>query len=417
MKILPMYICSNCGYKTITKLWKCPECGQFGTFTKEESTSISQTWQILTSTIWENKFFDLDNKEFKRVFTNWIKSNGVYLLGGHPGVGKSTLVLQLINSLKDNLNIWYFSWEEESSAIISRFKRLFNKQPDFKIYHSTNLEDILQTAKYEKLNCIIIDSIQTIYSNSISSPAWSVNQVKYCSEKISEFSKKNNIASIIIWHITKSWEIAWPKYLEHIVDVVAYLEWDKFWEYRFLRTQKNRFGPTNDVAIFQMTQKGLQPVYNLKENLLAQKEQIPGTIFTVWIDNGRPVLTMLEVLLNKTNYKFPKRTTIWVDPNRVELIIAILERYLNLNLSFYDLFINIPGEFKFMDSGLDLAIAAGILSAYKNIPTNKVFLWEISLSGKITKSKFHDKRKKEADTLPVVDFETIKYIKDLPTTF
>ena len=404
-----MYICTNCWYKTLTKLWKCPECWEFWTFKAEKKENKS--WNILQSnTKSENKFFDLNSSELKRVFTNWIKSNWVYLLGWQPGVGKSTLVLQIIENLKNNLNIGYFSWEEEPSAIIARFHRITWKIPNFKIYHSTKLEDILQTTKAENLNLIIIDSIQTIYSNEISAIAWSVNQVKYCSEKLSEFSKKNNIASIIIWHITKSWEIAWPKYLEHIVDVVAYLEWDKFWEYRFLRTQKNRFWPTNDVAIFQMTQEWLKPVYNLKENLLQQKESIPGTVLTVWIDNWRPVLTTLEVLLNKTNYKFPKRTTIWVDPNRVELIIAILERYLNLNLGFYDIFINIPWEFKFTDSGLDLAIAAGILSAYKNKDTDKVYIGEISLSGKINKSKFHEKRKKEAETLPVVDYTNLKHI-------
>ena len=407
-----MYTCTNCWYKTITKLWRCPECWEFGTFKAEEKEN--KTWNILQSnTKSENKFFDLESTELKRVFTNWIKSNWVYLLGWQPGVGKSTLVLQIIENLKDNLNIGYFSWEEEASAIVSRFQRITWKNPNFKIYHSTKLEDILQTAKSENLNLIIVDSIQTIYSNEISAVAWSINQVKYCSEKLSEFSKKNNLASIIIWHITKSWEIAWPKYLEHIVDVVAYLEWDKFWEYRFLRTQKNRFWPTNDVAIFQMTQKWLKPVYNLKENLLQQKESIPGTVLTVWIDNWRPVLTTLEVLLNKTNYKFPKRTTIWVDSNRVELIIAILERYLNLNLGFYDIFINIPWEFKFTDSGLDLAIAAGILSAYKNKATDKVYIGEISLSGKINKSKFHEKRKKEAETLPVVDYTNLKHISGL----
>ena len=410
-----MYICSNCGYKTITSLWKCPECWQFWTF-KKESVEDNKKGKTLQANInKEDKFFSLNNNELKRVFTNWIKSNWVYLIWGQPWVGKSTLVLELIKSL-DNIKIWYFSWEEESSAIYQRFKRISWIEPNFKIYHTTKLEDIIQTTKDEKFNLIIIDSIQTIYSDWLNQVAWSVNQVKYCSEKISEFSKQNNIASIIIWHITKSGEIAWPKYLEHIVDVVAYLEWDRFWEYRFLRTQKNRFWPTNDVAIFQMTSNWLKPVYDFKEKLSKNFDLIPGNILTVGIDNWRPVLTTLEVLLNKTSYKFPKRTTIWVDSNRVELIIAILERYLNINLSYFDIFINIPGEMKFLDSGLDLAIAAGILSAYKNKATKKIYIWEISLSWKINKSKFHDKRKKEAEGFDIVDYWNLEHIKYLPDT-
>jgi len=409
-----MYICSNCWYKTITKLWKCPECLQFGTFIKEEKTTSS--WEKLVSNInLENKFYDLSNNELKRVFTNWIKSDWVYLLWWHPWVGKSTLVLQIIDSITQPIKIWYFSWEESWSAIFERFKRISKKEPNFKIYHSTKLEDILETAKQENLNLIIIDSIQTIYSNQIPQAAWSVWQVKYCSEKISEFSKKNNVASLIIWHITKSWEIAWPKYLEHIVDVVAYLEWDKFWEYRFLRTQKNRFWPTNDVAIFQMTERWLKQVYDFQENLIKQVDFVPWTTLTVWIDNWRPVLTTIEVLLNKTKYKFPKRTTIWIDANRIELIIAILERYLNINLGFFDIFVNIPWEFKFQDAWLDLAIAAGLLSAYKNKPidTKKVFIWEISLSWKINKTKFHEKRIKEAKDFDIIDYTKIPNIKQI----
>ena len=409
-----MYKCWNCWYQTITKLWKCPQCWEFWTLEKNEQNN-QDLWKVLESNFTKEKFFNLKNEEFKRVFTNGIKSNWVYLIWWQPWVWKSTLVLQLIEDLKDKVKVWYFSWEEENSAIISRYQRLFDKQPEFKIYHTTCLEDIFSTAKAENLNLIIIDSIQTIYSNQIQAIAWSVNQVKYCSEKLSEFSKKNNIASLIIGHITKTWEIAWPKYLEHIVDVVAYLEWDKFQEYRFLRTQKNRFWPTNDVAIFQMTKKWLLPVFNLKETILKEKDFVPWSILTVWIDNWRPVLIMLEVLLNKTNYKFPKRTTIWVDSNRVELIIAILERYLDLKLGYYDIFINIPWEFKFSDAWLDLAIATWILSAYKNKPTDKVFIWEISLSWKINKSKFHDKRKKEASKLPIVDYENLNHITNLPS--
>ncbi len=410
-----MYKCSNCWYKTITKLWKCPECWKFWTFFKENDiTDNKGLWNVLiASKKLENKFYDIKSSELKRVFTNWLKTNWVYLLWWEPWVWKSTLVLQIIDNLKEKLNVWYFSWEEEASAIFSRYKRITGNLPTFDIYHTTILEDIFETVKFKNLKIIIIDSIQTIYDKNISWVAWSVNQVKSCSEKISEFCKKNNILCIIIWHITKSWEIAWPKYLEHIVDVVAYLEWDKFWEYRFLRTQKNRFWPTNDVAIFNMTDKWLSIVNNLKDTILEKNYINPWTVFTVWIDNWRPILTTLEVLINKTSYKFPKRTTIWVDWNRVELIIAILERYLKLKLNFYDIFINIPWEFKFLDSWLDLAIAWWILSAYNWKTTNNVYIWEISLSWKINKSKFHDKRLKESEWFNIIDYRNLKHINNI----
>ena len=412
-----MYVCDNCGYSTISKLGKCPECNQFWTFKVfNETEDKNEKWNILKSNeVCENKFYDLENEELKRVFTNGIKSSWIYLLWWQPWVGKSTIVLQILNSLKDNIKVAYFSGEEESSAINSRYKRLFGKDVNFEIFHTTSLEDILETLNDKNIDLFILDSIQTVYSNQSSWVAGSINQVKYCSEKISEFSKNKWIACIIIWHITKSGEIAWPKYLEHIVDMVAYLEWDRLNEYRFLRTQKNRFGGTDDVAIFQMTEKWLKSVFNLQDIVKENYSANPGTAFSVWIDNGRPVLTTIEVLLNKTKYKFPKRSTIWVDSSRVEMIIAILERYLNINLEFFDVFINIPWEFKFYDSWLDLAIAAGIYSAYKNkvIPMNNVFIWEISLSGKISKSSFHVKRVKEVSWFDTIDFKILKDIRKI----
>lgn len=416
-----MYICTNCSYVTISKLWRCPECQEFGTLERQEKAKKQRTeWvTIKTNTQRQDKFYKISNTEIERVFTNWIKSSWVYLLAWQPWVWKSTIMLQILESIKEEVSIWYFSWEEENTAISSRFSRIFWKNQNFNIYHWTILEDILETIKVDDIQIFVIDSIQTIYSNEISWVAWSISQVKYCSEKLSEFSKKNNTACILIGHITKSWEIAWPKYLEHIVDMVAYLEWDRLNEYRFLRTQKNRFGWTDDVAIFQMTDKWLIPVYNLKQMVTENLSNSPWNILTIGIDNGRAVLTSLEVLLNKTKYKFPKRSTIWVDSNRVEMLIAILEKYLKIDFSFLDVFINIPWEFRFYDSWLDLAIVAGLLSAYKNTTnsSNMVFVWEISLSWKISKSKFHEKRRKESQGLEFVDFEQIDDIAKLLNYF
>ena len=409
------YVCSKCWYKTITRLWKCPECWQFWTFV-EEFVDNSWSWKLLIENINLKKdFYTLQNTELKRVFTKWIKVAWVYLLWWQPWIGKSTLVLQIVKSLKDNLSIWYFSWEEEAGAIFSRYKRIYQKVPNFKVYHSTCLEDILKTVEHENISLFVVDSIQTIYSNQITWIAGSVNQVKYCAEKISEFCKKKLVSCIIIWHITKTWEIAWPKYLEHIVDVVAYLEGDRLNDYRFLRTQKNRFWSTDDVAIFYMTEVWLQPVYDLKDQIKKTYENIPGSVLSVGIDNWRPILINLEVLLNKTKYKFPKRTALGIDNFRLEMIIAVLERYLKINFWFMDIFINIPWEFKFSDAWLDLSVAVAILSAYynKSVNKDKVFIWEILLSGKINKSKFHTKRVKEIQNFDIIDYQKIKNIQEL----
>ena len=241
--------------------------------------------------------------------------------------------------------------------------------------------------------------------------------MKFVSEKISEFCKKNGVSAFIIWHITKWWEIAWPKYLEHIVDVVLYLEWDRFWQYRFLRAKKNRFWPADEVWIFEMTLFWLRPVYDIKQRIIQTAQtSIPWSVLTIWIDNWRPVLVNLEVLLNKTKYKYPQRVAIWIDSNRLNLVIAILERYLWLKLNLFDIFVNIPWEWKFYDSWLDLALAAAILWQYKDkvIDKSKVFVGEIWLGWQILPSKLHKKRIKEMpDWFELIDYQKLKNIVEI----
>lgn len=374
----------------------------------KKSSTKTQLWfwnKIEKWILSDVQFFNLSNQELKRVFQNWIKKSWVYLLWWQPWIWKSTIIIQIIDDLLNNnsLSIWYFSWEESSDQIYSRIKRIWNnnfnsKNHKFDIYNANVLEDILQTISDINYDFFVIDSIQTIYSPNIDWVAWWPSQVKFCAEKISEFSKKNNKTCFIIWHVTKWWEIAWPKYLEHIVDMVSYLEWDRFWQYRFLRSIKNRFWSTNDVSIFEMWLFWLTPVYDLKDRIINNANtSIPWSVFTVWIDNWRPVIVNLEVLINKTNYKYPQRVTLWIDSNRLNLIIAILERYLKMNLWYFDIYVNLPWEFKFYDSWLDLALAAAIISQYNNklINKNKVFIWEIWLWWQILPTKLHDKRKSE----------------------
>jgi len=287
-------------------------------------------------------------------------------------------MLQILDQLAahNSLKIAYFSWEEDSSQINDRHVRLTSKEADalpwqgemptkeaegfaqqtnsFDIYQAHHLEDILTTTQAQQYDLIVVDSIQTVYTPHHESVAGSISQIKRCSEKISERCKKHGVACFLIWHVTKWGEIAGPKYLEHIVDVVLYLEGDRYGQYRFLRTKKNRFGPSDEVGIFEMTLFGLQPVYDLKDRIVNQANiTTPGSVLTVGIDNGRPVLVYLEVLLNKANGKYPQRIVSGIEQKRVQLIIAILERYLKISLWDFDVYVNIPGEFDFRDTGLD----------------------------------------------------------------
>jgi DNA repair protein RadA/Sms len=432
-----MYVCSSCNYASTTKIWKCPDCWNFGTFEKDTSRwvighkknkHLVSTWTSLTAVGIHDAHapvndWKLSSNELLRILPNGIKEAWMYLLWWEPWIGKSTIMLQIISELLGNntISIWYFSWEETAEQIRSRNERILpNEKKEnnqkFNIYHTTHLEDILTTTHTHKHSCIIIDSIQTIYSESIDGVAWSPSQVKYCSEKISEYGKKNKTSCFIIWHVTKGGEIAGPKYLEHIVDVVLYLEWDRYGQYRFLRCKKNRFWSTDDVAIFEMWLFGLQPVYDLKERIIQQANvSIPWNVLTVGIDNWRPVLIQLEVLLNKTYGKYPQRVTQWIDPKRLQIICAILDRYLKLQLSNFDIYVNIPGEFQFRDNGLDLAVAWAIRSQAKNKIISKEFicLWELGLWWQVLPSKLHKKRSLEVKDFTIIDYQHIKHITEL----
>lgn len=421
-----MFVCTTCEYGSPIKLGKCPNCGSFGTFiadpTKDsKKPSKHQVVSGKTLEVWswsKGQIFSLDHPELSRVLHEGIRSGGLYLLGGEPGIGKSTILLQILKALQVT-KVAYFSGEETASQIESRYQRIFQMETHFPIFHSTHLEDIMTTCDTHQYDLIVIDSIQTVYSTSVDSPAGSPNQVKYCAEKISEYCKNHHIACIIIGHVTKGGEIAWPKYLEHIVDVVLYLEGDRFGEYRFLRSTKNRFGSTDDTAIFEMTLFGLQPVYDLKERILHNVQvTVPGSVLTIGIDNGRPVMVQIEVLLNKTQGKFPQRSAIGVDNARLNLVIAICEKYLGQKLGMFDVYVNVPGEFKFTDSGLDLALAAAITSQYDNklIDKHVVCLGELWLGGQVSKTKMHDKRCKELSAdFQIIDYTTCKHIKQLST--
>jgi len=443
------YKCNNCWYVSAIKLWKCPNCWKFGTFVafwdEEEKTKkkkirinkdkwkeiIERKKEIISKlkSDFSNKnkyyyYYDIQSKELKRILVNWIKKAWIYLLWWEPWIWKSTLLLKLINELitkNKNIKIIYFSWEELEEQIIERLIRLY---PDLINYiwknifiiYEEKIENILNIIDEEKPNIIMLDSIQTVYSENIDWIAWWIAQIKYISEKLTFYLKKNEITWFIIWHITKGWEIAWPKYLEHIVDVVLQFEWDKYWNYRFLRAKKNRFWPSDEVGIFEMTDKWLIETENYQNFLIENSDWI----LWIWLDQSRPILVPIETLITPQQYSFPKRDVIWFNYKRLDLIISILINYLKLPLKDRDIFINIPWEISFNDKWLDLAIAASIIYSilWKKYNKDIIFIWELNLSWKILKTTLHEKRIKEALNLwykneQIIDYSKIKNIKEL----
>ena len=361
-----MYICKNCWYSSAMKLWKCPECWEFWTFINEKTENErnknslnkrkketyskwenllekSKNLQLLDNIISWKKidknflYYDIESEEIKRILINWIKRWWVYLIWWEPGIWKSTIALKLINELllkNKNIKIVYFSWEELEEQIIERLVRTYPKLKEFikkwqlTIINTNSLEDIVNTINENELDFVIIDSIQTIESSEIDWVAWWPAQVKYCSDVLTTILKKNKTSWLIIWHMTKWGEVAGPRYLEHIVDVVLYFEWDRYWNYRFLRAKKNRFWPTDEMWIFEMTEKGLQEVENYSSII------IENSNWVLWcaLDNWRPIIVPIESIISPMQYNYPKKTIIWIkDFNRVDLILNIINNYLKIN--------------------------------------------------------------------------------------
>lgn len=374
-----MYQCIDCSYQSAAKLWKCPNCDAFWTMhiissNKTASKKNNTLQQSYKKNYQGYTLRTIIDQEYKRIFDDGLHSAGVYLIAGEPGIGKSTLVLQLLDQISDT-HISYFSWEEQEEHIQKRKERVVSSsQKSRHIEHNNILEDILLS---NDAPILVIDSIQTILSNQIESQSGSQQQVRYCADMLVQYAKKSNTTVIIIGHVTKSGEIAWPKYLEHIVDMVCYLEWDSHGEYRFLRTKKNRFGSTEETAIFQMTKTWLIS----SDYTIDQNHHHDGVIYTIAYDNGRAVLIPIELLITKMKGKYPNRTCVWLSSKRVEMLIAIIEKYGRINLSFHDIYINIPWEILFQDSWIDLAIALWLyfqskwLSLSNIIATGELWLW------------------------------------------
>jgi len=417
-KISEIYVCSNCDHQIPKWQGRCPECGQWSTLKKSQILSAqggsasggkSQNFQLAVPpgkvvSFNEVKVSDFARiktgiSEFDRVLGGGIVLGSLVLLGGEPGIGKSTLVLQISQNLTGL--VLYVSGEESVEQIKTRLDRLNFKTDNLKFLGETNVETIISTILKEKPRLAIIDSIQTLYSSEAPSSAGSVNQVRICTTKLLEVAKKNNITILIIGHVTKFGEVAGPKTLEHLVDVVLYLEGEQYQTFRILRGVKNRFGSIAEVGIFEMRQTGLVEIKDPAAIFLTEKKPTPGSVITAALEGSRVFLIEVQALVSLTNFGYPQRKSYGFDLNRLQLLTATLIRRLGLKLTNQDIYLNLVGGLKVNEPAIDLAVCLAIYSALKNVTlvAELVIFGEVGLAGEIRPVNQIAKRISEAEKL------------------
>ncbi|MDP6586386.1 MAG: DNA repair protein RadA [Anaerolineales bacterium] len=416
------YKCQQCGRTTHREMGKCPQCGQWNTMiaemVTEKTNNINKS--IVGSSLPSSKprpineiettttdRLALPNDEFARVLGGGIVPGSMVLIGGDPGIGKSTLMLQIATSMaKTNLPVLYVSGEESAHQVKMRATRLddWSQSNTNHLYllTETNLEKIIEHILSTKAQLVIIDSIQTITSDDLDSSPGSITQVSNCTNLLTQLAKMSDVAIFLVGHVTKEGSIAGPRVLEHTVDTVLYLEGDLHHAYRLLRGVKNRFGPTSEVGIFEMKSSGMIEVKNPSETFLSERQaNVPGSAITVTMEGTRPLLVEVQALASTSTFGKPRRTPNGVDFNRLLLVTAVLTRRLNFRLADQDVFVNIVGGLQIQEPAADLAIAGAIASSVKNQPliSDTVLIGEIGLSGELRASRQMASRLNEAANL------------------
>lgn len=401
MKTKTVFTCQACGYQTLKWLGKCPDCNKWNSFAEEDySGDVSDKSKsritfshedpvLLKNVEFRDKFrIKTDIAELDRVLGGGIVEGSVVLIGGDPGIGKSTIGLQFSSQVAKKGNVvLYVSGEESVSQTKLRAERLNSSTEDnLYIVNQTDLTLILGFIKKLKPAVVVIDSIQVIYEPSVNSAPGSVAQVRESAGILTQLAKSEGISIFIIGHVTKEGAIAGPRLLEHIVDTVLYFEGDRFAAYRILRAVKNRFGSTNEIGVFEMTSSGLKEVGNPSEIFLSEKpKDVSGSVVVSVMEGTRPLLVEVQALVSRMNFGYPTRRAQGFDNNRLNLLVAVLEKRLGLHLETEDIFVNAAGGIKIEDSSADLAVAMAVVSAFEErvILLNTVVLGEVGLSGEI----------------------------------
>ena len=411
-KIKTVFVCNNCGYESTKWLGKCPACNEWNSFFEEKVTNTTNNKiekkeksipmelnniigqeAIRTST----GFAELD-----RVLGGGLVKGSLVLLGGEPGIGKSTLILQICSKIKTDGKVLYISGEESGEQIKLRADRLNIKNENLMFLGETDIDLIEESIIKLQPKLVIIDSIQTMYSEEITSAPGSVSQVREITARIMKMCKANEITTIIIGHVTKDGSIAGPRVLEHMVDTVLYLEGERYFSYRILRGVKNRFGSTNELGMFEMQNEGMVEINNPSSILISEREDNPsGSIIVSSIEGTRPLLIELQALTTPSVFGLPRRTANGIDYNRLTLLIAVLEKKAGLMLGNQDAYLNVVGGIKINEPAIDLGIILATCSSFKNIPISKdiVAIGEVGLTGEVRTVNLIDKRIKEAEKM------------------
>ena len=412
-----IFFCQNCGHEETKWLGQCPMCKEWNTFVEENiSVSKSSTVKLAKEAeVVALKNIETDSEErihtqiqeLDRVLGGGIVPGSLVLVGGDPGIGKSTLLLQVCQKLcESKKQVLYISGEESLKQIKLRANRMGEFKEDLYLLCETNLEVIRNIIETRKPDVVVIDSIQTMYSEEVSSAPGSVSQVRESTNVFMQLAKGLGISIFIVGHVTKEGTVAGPRVLEHMVDTVLYFEGDRHASYRILRGVKNRFGSTNEIGVFEMRQNGLVEVENPSEFMLNGKpEHASGSVVACSIEGTRPILIEIQALVCSSNFGMPRRTAAGTDYNRVNLLMAVLEKRLGLHLSNYDAYVNIAGGVKMNEPAIDLGIVMAIVSSYKNHPIDEktIVFGEVGLSGEVRAVSMPEQRVAEAKKL---GFET-----------
>lgn len=432
-----IFFCQNCGHEEAKWLGQCPACKEWNTFVEERIDSgITKETTVAARAVHEAKVVPLTEvtadddtrsetgiKELDRVLGGGIVPGSLVLVGGDPGIGKSTLLLQVCQRMAQMKKILYISGEESQAQIKLRANRMGNFTSGLLLLCETNLGIIRSVIEKERPELVVIDSIQTMYSEDVTSAPGSVSQVRESTNVFMQLAKGLCIPIFIVGHVTKEGTVAGPRVLEHMVDTVLYFEGDRHASYRILRAVKNRFGSTNEIGVFEMRQSGLVEVENPSEYMLSGKpENASGSVVACSMEGTRPILLEIQALVCRTNFGMPRRTAAGTDYNRVNLLMAVLEKRLGMSLGNCDAYVNIAGGIKMNEPAIDLGIVMALVSSYRNRPIDEktIVFGEVGLSGEVRAVNMPEQRVAEAKKLgfetcilPEISLKMVKEIQGI----
>ena len=426
------FFCQNCGYESSKWMGQCPACREWNTFVEElvDRKALSTSGKIKPATeakpvplsaikTSDEERISTSMPELDRVLGGGVVKGSLVLVGGDPGIGKSTLLLQVCRNLSgQNLSVLYVSGEESLQQIKLRAERIGTFSDHLELLCETSLDTIRTVIERNKPQIVVIDSIQTMYNENVSSAPGSVSQVRESTGVLMQIAKGMDISIFIVGHVTKEGVVAGPRVLEHMVDTVLYFEGDRHAAYRIIRGVKNRYGSTNEIGVFEMRAEGLEQILNPSEFMLeGRPTDASGSVVACLMEGTRPILVEIQALLTRSNFGMPRRTAVGTDYNRVNLLMAVLEKRIGIQMGDFDAYVNVAGGMKISEPGLDLALVIAMLSSYKNrvIEADTIFFGEVGLAGEIRAVAMTDQRVAEAKklgfkrcVLPKVSMDSLK---------